>query len=133
MEFTTALLWYGLTSAVIVGFDIMFTYATKGFGYGFSSKREGGARTGFGLRLQRSLQNQAESAAYIIPALGAGALLGLEGQGVGIAALFIVIGRALFAPAYWTGIPFLRVPFFAMASFGAFYIYAVALLQAMGS
>ena len=130
MDLTTALIWFGLITVVVLTLDIWFTYLTKGFGYGFSSNRSGGERTGLGLRLQRSLQNQMESAAYVVPALGAGIFLGLDGQGVQIAALLIVLGRAAFLPLYWTGVPFIRVPAFAVAILGSVYILVVALLNA---
>ncbi|MBL4726105.1 MAG: MAPEG family protein, partial [Rhizobiaceae bacterium] len=62
------------------------------------------------MRIQRAYQNQVESAAYVVPVLAAGALVGLEGSGAETAALLIILGRIAFALLYYTGIPFIRVP-----------------------
>ncbi|MEK6217265.1 MAG: MAPEG family protein [Boseongicola sp.] len=95
-----ALAAYTLITIAILGSEITYTYANQGFGYGFSSNRSTPELSPFGQRLKRSLQNHVESAAYVVPALAGAALLGLEGSGVGVAALLIVVGRVLFPLLY---------------------------------
>ena len=118
-----ALAAFGLITFATIGFEILFTYATQGFGFGFSAQRPVIERSGFALRVERIYRNQVESAAYVVPALGVAALMDLT---VGLACLLIVIGRAGFVLTYYTGIPFIRVPFFALASFPSLYIFLVA-------
>lgn len=127
MSFITALVLFSLLTVIMLGFEILYTYATQGFGYGFSANREAIARSPLALRIQRAYQNQVESAAYIVPVLAAAALTGLEGAGAQMAALILIIGRTAFAVLYYSGIPFIRVPAFVMGTFSVLYI-AYALL-----
>lgn len=122
MEFTTALALIGLISLLTIGFEIMYIYATRGFGFGFSANRAEIERSDFANRIQKVYRNQVESTAYIVPILIAGALAGLDGSGVELAAALIVIGRAAFAILYYTGISFVRVPAFALGSFPSLYL-----------
>lgn len=122
MSLITALTLFGLLTLVLVGLEIMFTYATQGFAFGFSANRGPVGRSLLGLRLQRTYQNHVESAAYGVPVLAAGAFSGLQGTGVEIAALLFVIGRAAFAVLYLTGIPFIRVPAFVAGTLSTLYI-----------
>jgi len=124
----TALASFGLVTLALIGFEIMYTYATQGFGFGFSSNRPTVEISTFGLRVKRTLQNHIESAAYIMPALVAAHLVGIRGSGVEIAALLIVVGRAAFALLYYSGIPFVRVPAFVMGTFSSIYLLAMVLL-----
>lgn len=78
----TALAAFALTSIAMIGFEIMYTYATQGFGFGFSANRPNVALSPFAIRVKRALQNQTESAMYIVPLVVAVHLLGLTGQGV---------------------------------------------------
>jgi uncharacterized MAPEG superfamily protein len=128
MTFTTALLAYGLMTLALIGFEIMFTYATKGFAYGFSSNRQAVDVTGFAMRVKRTLQNHIEAGAYGIPVLAVGAVMAVEGAGVELAALLFVLGRGAFVLLYYTGIPFVRVPAFAMGTLSILYI-AITLLE----
>lgn len=109
MIFTTALIAFGIITLLAVGLEIMFTYATQGFGYGFSSNRPPVEKSLLGLYIQRAYQNQVESAAYTVPLLIAGHLTGLAGSTVELVTLIIIAGRAAFMLLYRTGIPFLRV------------------------
>jgi len=127
MTLTAALIWFALISLILVGTEIMYTYATKGIPYGFSANRATPELTPFGARLKRTYQNQVESASYILPALIGASLAGLSGQGVELAALLIVIGRASFAALYLTGISFVRVPAFVLGTFSSAYLIYVAL------
>jgi uncharacterized MAPEG superfamily protein len=122
MLFTTALVAFGAITLAMLGLEIMFTYATQGFGYGFSSNRAVVERSAFALRIQRAYQNQVESAAYGIPVLAAAAVSGLQGGGVETAALLFVSGRAAFALLYYTGITFIRVPAFLVSNVSILYI-----------
>jgi uncharacterized MAPEG superfamily protein len=126
MSFTTALALYGLLSLILIGNEIFYTYATQGFGFGFSANRKTVEKSPLGLRIQRTYQNHVESASYGVPILAAGALTGLQGGGAELAALLFVIGRAAFAVLYYTGIPFIRVPAFGLSTLSSLYIvYAV--------
>ena len=127
-----ALAAYTLITIAILGSEITYTYANQGFGYGFSSNRSTPELSPFGQRLKRSLQNHVESAAYVVPALAGAALLGLEGSGVGVAALLIVVGRVLFPLLYLSGIPFIRVPAFGLATVSSLYLAIVVLMNKPG-
>jgi len=122
MSAITALVLFGLLTLILVGIEIMFTYATQGFGYGFSSNRTTVERSALALRIQRTYQNHVESAAYGVPVLAAAAVTGLQGNGVELAALIFVLGRAAFAVLYYSGITFIRVPAFVMGTFSTLYI-----------
>lgn len=122
-----ALVWLGLITLLTIGFEIMLTYATLGFGYGFAAKRPPVEKSQFAQQVEKTYRNQVESVTYLAPALIAAALLGVNSGGVQIAALLIVLGRAGFVLSYYTGISFVRVPFFGAASVSALYIYYVVL------
>jgi uncharacterized MAPEG superfamily protein len=128
MTFTTALISFAFLTMILITIDIMFTYATQGFAFGFSSNRGTPELSALGTRMKRALQNHIESTAYVVPALAAGALSGLQGYGPELAALLIIVGRALFPPLYWTGIPFIRVPAFSLAALSSAYILIIALM-----
>jgi uncharacterized MAPEG superfamily protein len=131
MSLIAALALFGLLTLILIGNEIFFTYATQGFGYGFSANRGPIERSPLGLRIQRSYQNQVESAAYVVPVLAAGALIGLQGWDVELAALLLVIGRAAFALLYYSGIPFIRVPAFLMGTLSTLYIAFAVVTAAM--
>jgi uncharacterized MAPEG superfamily protein len=122
MSFESALIWFSILTLIMISFEIFFTYATLGFGYGFSSNRAAVEISPLATRIKRALQNQTESAVYIVPVLAAGAVMGVQGQGVETAALLIVLARAAFALLYYSGIPFARVPAFALGTVSTLYI-----------
>ncbi len=122
MTFTTALISFGFLTLMMVGIEIMFTYATQGFGYGFSANRGEVIRSPLAIRIQRAYQNQVESTAYIVPILAAAAIVDLQGADVQMAAMLAVVGRVAFAVLYYTGVPFVRVPAFVMGTLSVFYI-----------
>lgn len=132
MSLEIALVCFGLITFATIGFEILYTYATLGFGFGFSSLRPVVEKTGFALRVERVYRNQVESTAYIVPALAAAALLGVQSPAAMTTALVIVLGRLGFVLTYYTGIPFLRVPFFVMGSFGSLYLMYLILTQGAG-
>ncbi|WP_299164733.1 MAPEG family protein [uncultured Tateyamaria sp.] len=119
MTFTTALVAFAIITLLAVGLEIMFTYATQGFGFGFSSNRPAVQKSPLGLRIQRAYQNQVESAAYIVPLLIAGQMTGLTGTTAEWVTLIIIAGRAAFMVLYYTGIPFLRILGFVGGSMGS--------------
>jgi uncharacterized MAPEG superfamily protein len=126
MSYPMALALFGLTSIAILMAEIMYGYLYFGFGFGWSSNRPvNPERSAFGVRLQRTWQNQVESAAYIVPALVAAMVLQVEGGGM--AAMLIVIGRAAYAPLYLSGIPFIRVPAFVLGTFSTLYLIYLVL------
>lgn len=131
MTFTTALALYGLLSLILIGNEIFYTYATQGFGFGFSANRKVVEKSPLGLRIQRTYQNHVESASYGVPVLAAGALTGLQGSGPELAALLFIVGRAAFAVLYYTGIPFVRVPAFGMSTLSTLYIVYAVFTNAM--
>lgn len=118
----TALLLFGLTSLMLVGIEIMFTYATLGFKYGFSANRIPTEKSALAKRISNAYVNHVESAAYGVPILAAAAFLNLQGNGVETAAFLFVVARVAFAILYFTGITFVRVPAFLVGSLSAFYI-----------
>ncbi len=122
MSLITALILFGLLTLALLGVEIMFTYATQGFGYGFSANRGTVERSPLALRIQRTYQNQVESAAYVVPVLATAAILGLQGNGVELAALLLVCGRAAFALLYYSGVPFIRVPAFLLGTLSTLFI-----------
>lgn len=127
MPLITALVLFGLLTLIMLGIEIFFTYATQGFGYGFSANRGPVERSPLALRIQRAYQNQIESAAYGVPVLVAAAVAGLQGTGPEMAAFIFVAGRAAFAVLYYSGVTFIRVPAFLMGTLSTLYI-AYALL-----
>lgn len=125
MALTTALIWFGVITLITLATEIMFTYATKGFGFGFSSNRPVVEKSPLGLRIERVYRNQVESAAYIVPILGGGAVMGVNSPAIQIAALLVVLGRAAFCALFYSGLPFVRVLAFVLANFSLVYILFV--------
>lgn len=124
---TIALMVFALITMAAIMVEILYTYATQGFGFGFSSNRPMVEKTPLGLRIERAYRNQTESAAYIVPVLAAAAVTGLNTPAAQTAAWFIVAGRAAFILLYYTGLPFVRILGFAGGSFGSlFLLYLIA-------
>ena len=122
MSFETAIAVYALITLALLGSEISYTYATQGFGFGFSSNRPEIQKSPLGRRIANTFRNHAESASYILPALILGALSGIQTPGLQTAALVIVLGRAIFAVLYYSGLPLARVFGFVMGSFGSLYV-----------
>ena len=72
--------------------------------------------------IKSAYQNQVESAAYAVPVLAVAALVDLQSAGAQLAAMLLVVGRAAFAVLYYSGIPFVRVPAFALGSLSILFI-----------
>jgi uncharacterized MAPEG superfamily protein len=130
MTLTVALLSFGLITLFALGVEIMYTYATQGIGFGFSSNRPAVNLSPLGRRIGRAYTNQAESAAYIVPILAAGAVMELATPLAQTAALVIVAGRAWFVLFYYTGLPFVRLIGFLGGSMGTL-VVAVLLVQGL--
>lgn len=122
MTFQLAIALFGLLSILLIGTEIMYTYATQGIGFGFSSNRPIVQKTPLGLRIERTYKNHVEAASYILPAFLLGAFAGVTSPGLETAALIVILGRALFSALFITGYPFIRVPAFVMGTFGSLYI-----------
>jgi uncharacterized MAPEG superfamily protein len=128
----TALAAFALTSIAMIGFEIMYTYATQGFSFGFSANRPNVTLSPFAIRVKRALQNQTESAMYIVPLIAAVQFLELTGGGVTLALSLIVFGRMAFVALYYTGITFIRVPAFVCGTVPSIYL-AVTIFNAAGA
>lgn len=126
-----ALIIFALTTMAALMVEILYTYATQGIGFGFSSNRPHVERTPLALRVQRAYQNQVESAAYIVPVLAVVAFLDLNTPVAQATAAIIVFGRIAFILLYYTGIPFIRILGFMCGSFGS--LYMVFLLVTSGA
>ncbi|MEL7546117.1 MAG: MAPEG family protein [Pseudomonadota bacterium] len=122
MTFTAALIAFAAITFFAISMEIFVTYANQGFGFGFSSNRPSVEKGPFALRVERTYRNQIESAAYIVPIFVVGAITSLDGPYVALATLLVIIGRAAFVLLYYTGIPFIRIPAFSLASFGTLYL-----------
>ncbi len=123
MEYTTALFFIGLITFVLLFVEVNFTYATQGFAYGWSNNRDPSATfSPLAQHIKNAYNNQVESAAYSVPVFAAAALTGLENSGAEIAALIYVIGRAIYGPLYYTGLPGARLVGFGMGSLSMIYI-----------
>ena len=107
---------------VAITAEILYTYATQGIGFGFSSNRPSVDKSPLALRIQRAYQNQVEAAAYIVPILGAAVFFDLDTSAAQITAAVIVFGRIAFILLYYTGIPFVRILGFMGGSFGSLYM-----------
>lgn len=123
MAYSTALILFSVLTLAMLSLEIFYTYAKQGFGYGFSSNRTAATvHSPMALRIKRAYQNQIESAAYGVPVLAVAALVGLESSNAETAALYFIVGRAAFAVLYYSGIPFIRVPAFALGTLSSLYI-----------
>lgn len=126
MEYTTALYCIGLITFALLFVEINFTYATQGFGYGFSSNRSTDAEfSPLAKRISNAYNNQVQSASYSVPVLAVAAFTGLEHSGAETAALIFVVGRAIYGPLYYWGFGNLRLVGFGMASLSMIYILYV--------
>lgn len=130
LTMTAALLGFGAITLFALGVEIMYTYATQGIGFGFSSNRPPVDLSPLGRRIARAYANQAEAAAYVVPVLGAAALLGVNTPAAQLAAAAIVAGRAWFVLFYYTGLPFVRLIGFLGGSMGTL-VVAIVTVQAM--
>ena len=126
MTLVMALISLTVLTMTLLAVELMFTYATLGFGYGFSANRAPVERSKLAKRIQNTYQNQVEANAYAVPVLAAAALVGVHSPQAQTAALIFVLGRLAFAGLYYTGIPFVRVPAFLATNLAlAYIVYAV--------
>lgn len=132
MSTITALSLFSILTMTIITFEIIYTYAARGFGFGFSSNRPQVELSKFETRMKRILQNHTESAAYVVPTLAAVHLSGLSGANIELAALLLIAGRAAYALLYYTGVPFIRIPAFSLASLSTLYLAVSVLMHTLG-
>lgn len=85
MSYELAIIALGILTLAVLGVEIMYTYMSQGFRYGFSANRPAVEVTPFGQRLKNSYQNQIECVAYGLPILTTAALL-LNSEPLGQAA-----------------------------------------------
>lgn len=130
MSLISALVVFGAITLFAVGVEILYTYATQGIGFGFSSNRPTVELSPLGRRISRAYTNQVEAAAYVVPVLGAGVFAGLDTPLAQNAAFAIVVGRAWFILFYYTGLPFVRIIGFLGGSMGSL-VLAVILVRAL--
>ena len=129
MDFTTAILCIGLISIIMLVVEVNFTYAAQGTAYGWSANRPTVEISPLGQRIKNAYANQVESISYTLPALAAAAITDLQHAGAHTAALIIVLGRAIFGPLYYSGIPYGRLVGFGMGTIGSIYLYIVLLMS----
>ncbi|MFQ6552669.1 MAPEG family protein [Aestuariibius insulae] len=130
ISMTAALLGFGAVTLFALGIEIMYTYATQGIGFGFSSNRPAVTLSPLGRRIGRAYVNQVEAAAYVVPVLAAAAFLGVNSPAAQLAAMAIVAGRAWFVLFYYTGLPFVRLIGFLGGSMGTL-VVAILTAQAV--
>lgn len=119
---TDTLLAFGAITLFALGVEIMYTYATRGIGFGFSSNRPTVELSPLGRRVARAYVDQVEAAAYVVPVLGAATLFGVDTPLAQWAAMAVVAGRAWFVLFYYTGLPFVRLIGFLGGSMGTLVI-----------
>ena len=129
MDFTTAILCIGLISITMLVVEINYTYATQGTAYGWSANRPSVEISPLGQRIKNAYSNQVESISYTLPALAGGVIMDIDHAGAHTAALIIVLGRALFGPLYYSGVPYGRLVGFGMGTIGSIYLYVVLLMS----
>lgn len=123
MTFTFALASFAILTLLLLGTQIMFTYATQGFGYGFSSNRDPNVTySPLAVRISNTYKNQVEAASYVVPVLGLAAIIGLQDPTAQTAALLVIVGRVLFSVLYYLGLPFVRVLGFLITNLSVVYI-----------
>ncbi len=129
MEFTTALFSLGLITVLMLNVEVLYTYATQGLGFGMASNRPKAEFSALAQRIKNAYGNQVESMTYTMPVLAAAALSGLEHSGAETAALVLVLGRAIYGPLYYSGIPYARLVGFGMATLSTIYLLAILALN----
>lgn len=133
MPITLALVLFGALTLFALTFEVLYTYATQGFGFGFSSNRPPVERTPFGKRVARAYINQTEAASYIVPILAAAAFVDLSSHLAQYAALAIVFGRAWFVGFYYTGLPFVRLIGFIGGTVGSIVLTILVMQSLLGT
>ena len=129
MSYEIAMIVFGLTTFVMLVIEVNYTYATQGYAFGWSANRDPNAKfTPLAQRIKNAYQNQVESAAYGVPILAAASLVNLEHTGAELAALLFVVARAAYAPLYYSGIPYARLPAFGVGVLSIGYLAVVLAL-----
>ena len=129
MDFTTAILCIGLISIIMLVIEVNYTYASQGTAYGWSANRPSVEISPLGQRIKNAYSNQVESISYTLPALAGGAIMDIDHADAHTAALIIVLGRAIFGPLYYSGVPYGRLVGFGMGTVGSIYRYIILLMS----
>lgn len=108
MFVTTALLAAGALVFVSAAVQHLNTVGSKGLAFVFTDRSTPLSREGFAGRAARTLQNNLESAAMVVPAGATLAVLGASSPVAEIAAAIYVAARVAFTLSYWTGVNALR-------------------------
>ena len=82
-----------------------------------------------GQRIKNAYSNQVESISYTLPALAGGAIMDIDHAGAHTAALIIVLGRAIFGPLYYSGVPYGHLVGFGMGTVGSIYLYIILFMS----
>jgi uncharacterized MAPEG superfamily protein len=127
MSAVTGLFVFAAMSFALVSFSVLYTYASQGFGYGFSANRPQVEKSAFYRRVDRTYMNHVENAALVVPLLAAIALLGLDSPEIRTGVLVLILARIGFALGYLSGIPYARLPFFMAGSLTSLYLLYVAM------
>ena len=105
---TTALLAAGALVFVSAAVQHLNTVGSKGLAFVFTDRATPLSREGFAGRAARTLQNNLESAAMVVPALATLVALGASNPVVEAAAAIYVAARVVFTASYWAGVNALR-------------------------
>lgn len=129
MDYTTALVSIGIITFVMLVIEVNYTYATQGTAFGWSNNRPEVSLSPLAQRIKNAYSNQVESTAYTVPVLAAAALTGLDHSGAEFAAMTLVIGRAIYGPLYYAGIPYARLVGFGMGTISTGYLIVILALN----
>lgn len=69
-------------------------------------------------RTTRTVQNQVESLVLFVPVALLGTVLGAQSGASALGAMLYLGARAVYLPAYWLGIPFIRTVIFTLGIVG---------------
>lgn len=108
MFVTIALIAAGALVFVSAAVQHLNTVGSKGVAFVFTDRATPLSREGFAGRAARTLQNNLESAAMVVPAAAALLVLGASNPLIEGAAAIYIAARVGFTLSYWTGVNALR-------------------------
>lgn len=123
MPAVSALIFVGLLTLFCLLAQVLYTYYYYGLAYGWSANRSTDKELDqLGVRIRNTLQNQVETIAFAAPVLAAAAILQVSSEAITLAAFIHVIARACFIAFYYSGIPYTRLPAWAIGWMAIAYI-----------
>lgn len=125
MDYTTAIYAIGLTTILMLIIEVNYTYATQGTAFGWSANRPTVEFSPLAQRIKNAYRNQVESTAYTVPVLIVAAISGLDSATGEMAALGIVVGRGLYGPLYYSGIPYARLVGFGLGTLSSLTLFVI--------